>query len=73
MYPVELEIKDTTESNTSAFHFDLLEGTVSFSLRFQIVGINPVIDNNNFKRPKDNPCTVKSLWESRVTLRLIHS
>ena len=24
MYPVELEIKDTTESNTSAFYLDLL-------------------------------------------------
>ena len=24
MYPAELEIKDTTESNTSAFYFDLL-------------------------------------------------
>ena len=37
MYPVELEIKDTTESNTSASYLDLLlsiGGTVNFTLPF---------------------------------------
>ena len=36
MYPPELEIKDTTESNTSASYLDLHQsvGTVNFALLF---------------------------------------
>ena len=39
MYPVEVEIKDTTESNTSASYLDLLLSigrTVNFTVPFMI-------------------------------------
>ena len=48
MYPVELQIKDTTESNTSAFYIDLLLSIRRYRLLHTYISIYAKRDHFNF-------------------------